>query len=518
MAREGLGWVKGAAFAARGSGVTEVVRELTEATADIPEEAELEARGAALSAPARCALATALYDLQQRVDTPPGTSERPRFARCNATLVAGEPTAVAADAERWASAGFSTFKLKLGTSGGDDVGQVRAVRAAIDPMARIRVDANGAWSVEEAVRVLKEIEPFDVELAEQPVATMVELAQVAAESPIPIAADESVTTLIDAERAKDSGACAIVGVKLSKVGGVAAASEIAGSSPLSSPAPSTVRSESPPRSSCRRAGSPQALRRTARPRPRHSETLRFDDRRGRVPALRRRLADAARPGLGRRDRRGCPESPPALGPAVEFVRPLRTNAHGTQMDPTNANAALASAFVEELARGGLRQAVVSPGSRSTPLAVALWRQPEIEVTVLVDERSAGFFALGAAQASGEPVALLCTSGTAAANYHPAVCEADESALPLLVLTADRPPELRGIGAGQTIDQVKLYGASVRWFCEVGTHAADDAGLLHYRSTACRALAAARGETPARPGSPQPCPGASRWRRSRSRAR
>jgi 2-succinyl-5-enolpyruvyl-6-hydroxy-3-cyclohexene-1-carboxylate synthase len=167
------------------------------------------------------------------------------------------------------------------------------------------------------------------------------------------------------------------------------------------------------------------------------------------------------------------------------------------MDPTNANTALASAFVEELARGGLRLAVVSPGSRSTPLAVALWRAPEIEVTVIVDERSAGFFALGAAQASGTPVALLCTSGTAVANYHPAVCEADESALPLVVLSADRPPELRGIGAGQTIDQVKLFGSSVRWFCEVGTHAADDDGLLHYRSVACRALAAARGET--RPG-------------------
>jgi 2-succinyl-5-enolpyruvyl-6-hydroxy-3-cyclohexene-1-carboxylate synthase len=167
------------------------------------------------------------------------------------------------------------------------------------------------------------------------------------------------------------------------------------------------------------------------------------------------------------------------------------------MDPTNANTALASAFTEELARGGLRLAVISPGSRSTPLAVALWRQPEIEVSVIVDERSAGFFALGAAQASGEPVALLCTSGTALVNYHPAVCEADESAIPLLVLSADRPPELRGIGAGQTIDQIKTFGSSVRWFCEVGTHLADDDGLLHYRATGCRALAAARGET--RPG-------------------
>ncbi|HEX8689431.1 MAG TPA: 2-succinyl-5-enolpyruvyl-6-hydroxy-3-cyclohexene-1-carboxylic-acid synthase, partial [Solirubrobacterales bacterium] len=91
----------------------------------------------------------------------------------------------------------------------------------------------------------------------------------------------------------------------------------------------------------------------------------------------------------------------------------------------------------------------------------------------------------------------CTSGTAAANLHPAVSEADESNVPLIVLTADRPPELRGIGAGQTIDQLKLYGSSVRWFCEVGTHDADDDGLLHYRSTACRACAAARGEL--RPG-------------------
>ena len=118
--------------------------------------------------------------------------------------------------------------------------------------------------------------------------------------------------------------------------------------------------------------------------------------------------------------------------------------------------------------------------------------------MIVDERSAGFFALGAAQATRRPVAVLCTSGTAAANLHPAVCEADEAgACPLIVLTADRPPELRGIGAGQTIDQLKLYGSAVRWFCEVGTHEADDAGLLHFRSVACRAFAAARGEP--RPG-------------------
>jgi 2-succinyl-5-enolpyruvyl-6-hydroxy-3-cyclohexene-1-carboxylate synthase len=167
------------------------------------------------------------------------------------------------------------------------------------------------------------------------------------------------------------------------------------------------------------------------------------------------------------------------------------------VDPTNANTALASAFVEELARCGTRHAVLSPGSRSTPLAVALWRQPEIDVTVIVDERSAAFFALGAAQATRTPVAMLCTSGTAAANFHPAICEADESGVPLIALTADRPPELRGVGAGQTIDQLKLYGSSVRWFCEAGTHEADDDGLLHFRSLACRSFAVARGEP--RPG-------------------
>jgi 2-succinyl-5-enolpyruvyl-6-hydroxy-3-cyclohexene-1-carboxylate synthase len=167
------------------------------------------------------------------------------------------------------------------------------------------------------------------------------------------------------------------------------------------------------------------------------------------------------------------------------------------VDATNRNTALATALIEELARCGVRHAAVAPGSRSTPLALALWRHPAIEVAVIVDERSAGYFALGAAQASRRPAAILCTSGTAAANLHPAVCEADESGVPLIVLTADRPAELRGIGAGQTIDQLKLYGSAVRWFCEVGSHEADDAGLLHFRSVACRAYAAARGEP--RPG-------------------
>ena len=167
------------------------------------------------------------------------------------------------------------------------------------------------------------------------------------------------------------------------------------------------------------------------------------------------------------------------------------------MDPSNRNTALASAMAEELARCGVRRAVVSPGSRSTPLAVALWREPAIEVTVILDERSAGFLALGSALADGKPAVVLCTSGSAATNLHPSVVEADEAGVPMIVLTADRPPELRDIGAGQTIDQLKLFGDAVRWFCEVGTHEADDDGLLHFRAVACRAYASASGDP--RPG-------------------
>lgn len=167
------------------------------------------------------------------------------------------------------------------------------------------------------------------------------------------------------------------------------------------------------------------------------------------------------------------------------------------MDTTNRNTALASALVEELARSGVRQAVICPGSRSSPVALALLREPRIATTSVVDERSGGFFALGAALSTRRPVAIACTSGTAAANLHPAVAEADEASVPLIVLTSDRPPELRGIGAGQTIDQVKMFGSSARWFAEMGTHSADDVGLLHMRSSACRAYVCAAGDP--RPG-------------------
>src|SRR5262245_12889363 len=145
------------------------------------------------------------------------------------------------------------------------------------------------------------------------------------------------------------------------------------------------------------------------------------------------------------------------------------------------------AFVDELARCGVREACTSPGSRSTPLVLSLAREPRIASTSHLDERSAGFFALGVAKATGVPAALACTSGTAAANYAPAVIEAHAARVPLIVPTADRPPELRELGAGQTIDQVKLYGSAAKWYLEVDSHAATPERVRWLRQLACRAF-------------------------------
>jgi 2-succinyl-5-enolpyruvyl-6-hydroxy-3-cyclohexene-1-carboxylate synthase len=148
---------------------------------------------------------------------------------------------------------------------------------------------------------------------------------------------------------------------------------------------------------------------------------------------------------------------------------------------------LLRAFCDELARCGLTQACTSPGSRSTPLVLSLFRQDGITCYSHLDERCAGFFALGAAKGSGLPVALTCTSGTAVANLLPAVVEARHARLPLLVLTADRPPELRQVGAGQTIDQDQLFGSAAKWFLEVGVHEATPERLRWMRTLACRAF-------------------------------
>jgi o-succinylbenzoate synthase len=204
------------------------------------DEATLRGSATALSAPARCAALTALLDLRgRRVAVEDEASEGSgEPIRCNATLTAGDPAAVVSAAERWATAGFSTFKLKLGATTtktlpqgwflrSRDVEVVRAVREALGPGARIRVDANCAWDVETAKRTLGELEPYGVELAEQPVATMEEAVEVAASTSIPIAGDESIVTRSDAKQAAAMEAYRMTGIKLSKVGGPEEAIEIA---------------------------------------------------------------------------------------------------------------------------------------------------------------------------------------------------------------------------------------------------------------------------------------------------
>ena len=165
------------------------------------------------------------------------------------------------------------------------------------------------------------------------------------------------------------------------------------------------------------------------------------------------------------------------------------------MKPINRTYAPLQAFVDELARCGVEHAVACPGSRNAPLLLSLAAEPRIRSWSVLDERSAAFMALGMAKASGRPVALTCTSGTAAANFLPAVVEAHEARVPLIVLTADRPPALREVGAGQSIDQIKLYGSAVKWFVEVGNLEPGRESAVHHRTLACRAWATARGGRP-----------------------
>jgi 2-succinyl-5-enolpyruvyl-6-hydroxy-3-cyclohexene-1-carboxylate synthase len=157
------------------------------------------------------------------------------------------------------------------------------------------------------------------------------------------------------------------------------------------------------------------------------------------------------------------------------------------LDFRNTNSLWAGVLAETLVQLGLRQAVICPGSRSAPLAMAFARHPSLESIPVLDERSAGFFALGLAKQRGRPVALICTSGTAAANFLPAIVEAHETGVPLLVLTADRPPELRDCHSGQTIDQQKLYGSQVNFYHECAVPQATLPMLRYLRQTVVHAL-------------------------------
>jgi 2-succinyl-5-enolpyruvyl-6-hydroxy-3-cyclohexene-1-carboxylate synthase len=170
----------------------------------------------------------------------------------------------------------------------------------------------------------------------------------------------------------------------------------------------------------------------------------------------------------------------------------------------NPSTAFARVLVDELLRGGVTDAVLAPGSRSAPVALALAaaeRDGHLRLHVRIDERTAAFLALGLAKASGRPVPVLTTSGTAAAHLHAAVLEADASGVPLLALTADRPPELRATGANQTIEQPGLYGGAVRWSADVGVPEAgrEEAQNRYWRSLVAKALLTAAGSVSGHPG-------------------
>jgi len=165
------------------------------------------------------------------------------------------------------------------------------------------------------------------------------------------------------------------------------------------------------------------------------------------------------------------------------------------MTAPNRNTLWARALVDELVAAGVDAVVASPGSRSTPLTMAAARNDDLHVFSQLDERSAAYFALGRARRTGEVTPLICTSGTAAANYHPAVMEASEARVPLLALTADRPPELRDSGANQTADQEKLYGDAVRFYKDLPEPAPNDRALRSLRTTVARAVGTAEGADP-----------------------
>ena len=222
-----------------GASLEQVVRELQDVAASEPlydffdrsyfevfSVAEIDPR-LRLSAPARCAVLCAVTDIWSRLadaEDPGSEPIRPTPVTCNATLIAGPAAAVAEDALAWAEEGFSTFKLKLGVD--DDLALVQAVRDAVGPRARLRVDANGAWSLATALAMVSELEQFDIELVEQPVRTMEEAALLSRESEVPLSGDESINNLEEAELALDLDAFQVTGIKLAKVGGLFEAMEI----------------------------------------------------------------------------------------------------------------------------------------------------------------------------------------------------------------------------------------------------------------------------------------------------
>ncbi len=179
----------------------------------------------------------------------------------------------------------------------------------------------------------------------------------------------------------------------------------------------------------------------------------------------------------------------------DLLKNIIDRQNNKMLDFRNTNTLWASIIAETLQRLGLTTAVICPGSRSAPLTIAFAQNHQIETIPILDERSASFFALGIAKKSGLPTALICTSGTAAANFYPAIIEAHESRIPLLIFTADRPPELRDCHAGQAIDQVKIYGNYPNWQAELAIPSAELGMLGYLRQTVMYAIERSTFPTP-----------------------
>ena len=416
--------------------------------------------------------------------------------KCNATLPAANPAPLRALAERWAAAGFDTFKLKVGLAG--DVAQVATVREAAGREARLRVDANGAWSVDGGDRATRRMAQHTLELAEQPVAGLEQMAEVRRGEP-GLASPPTRASSRPATRAEPSSSgLRARDAKLAKVGGIAATIEIAAeiptylSSALEGPVgiaaaahaaqalPQRGTPASPPTGSRPSASSPS---RSPRECERATDMLLLSDE----PGLGVEMDDAAL-------------AAPALSRSRHSMRYRYLTARWTRPTATRRSPRPWS----RSSRAAACAAPSSPPARARrPWRWRCGASPRSRSRSSLDERSAGFFALGAAL--GERGARGRRSAPRARpprTSTPPWSRPTRPSVPLIVLTADRPPELRGIGAGQTIDQLKLYGDAVRWFCEVGTHEADDDGLLHFRSVACRAYAAARRRPPPGPGPPE----------------
>ena len=355
--------------------------------------------------------------------------------------------------------GCRTAKVKVAERGqtlADDLARVEAVRDALGPDGLVRVDANGAWDVDEAVRAIAAIDRAagGLEYVEQPVMAVEDLAVVRRRVDVPVAADESIRRAEDPYRVRDLEAADVAVLKVQPLGGVRACLRIAEDIGLPVVVSSAVES-----SVGIAAGVALAA---ALPELHHACGLAtvqlLTDDVVTEPML--PVDGMLRVSPTRGGRRGAGAARGSRGPGRPLARPAGVGRAGSA-SVTNPSTELARTVVTALRGAGVREAVIAPGSRNAPLSFALYDAATgggLRLHTRIDERTAGFLALGLAKVGNRPAAVSCTSGTAVANLLPAVVEAAHAGVPMVVVTADRPARLRGSGANQTTDQVGIFGS------------------------------------------------------------